>query len=45
MQTHDLQQGQLLDDEALDQAAGGTSYSLTFTNSSTQLSSVAVFQT
>ena len=45
MQIHDLQQGQPLDDEALDQAAGGTSYSLTFTNSSTQLSSVAVFQT
>lgn len=45
MQTHDPQQGQPLDDEALDQAAGGASYTLTFTNSSPQLSSVAVFQT
>lgn len=45
MQTHDPQQGQPLDDEALDQAAGGASYTLTFTNSSPQLPSVAVFQT
>lgn len=45
MQTHDPQQGQPLDDEALDQAAGGASYTLAFTNSSPQLPSVAMFQT
>lgn len=44
MQTHDLQQGQPLDDEALDQAAGGTSYTLTFTNSTAQSPSLLVFQ-
>lgn len=44
MQTHDLQQGQPLDDEALDQAAGGASISLSFTSGSPQPPSLLVFQ-